>query len=116
VLFCDKLSKRRDQDISAVAAAWRLRIGNGRIEDVRVGFGGMAATPSCAEHVEQALKGQAVAAATFEAAAAAVARDFEPIDDWRGSASYRLTAASNLLRRLYWRIAEPERAIEVETL
>jgi xanthine dehydrogenase small subunit len=114
--FCDKLSKRRDQDISTVAVGYRLRIKKGKIEDVRIGFGGMAATPKRARHVEQALQDQAFSAATFESAAAAVARDFQPIDDWRGSASYRLTAAANLLRRLYWRIAEPQRAVEVEAL
>jgi xanthine dehydrogenase small subunit len=116
VFFCDKLSKRRDQDISTVAAGYRLRLENGKIEDVRIGFGGMAATPKRARNVEQALKGQPFSPASFEKAAAAVARDFQPIDDWRGSASYRLTAASNLLRRLYWRIAEPRRAVEVEAL
>ena len=116
VFFCDKLSKRRDQDISTVAAGYRLRIKKGRIENVRIGFGGMAATPKCPSHVEQALKDQPFSPATFENAAAAVSRDFQPIDDWRGSASYRLTAAANLLRRLYWRIAEPERAVEVEAL
>jgi xanthine dehydrogenase small subunit len=116
VFFCDKLSKRRDQDISTVAAGYRLRVTKGKIEDVRVGFGGMAATPRRASHVEQALKDQPFSPAAFESAAAAVARDFQPIDDWRGSASYRLTAAANLLRRLYWRIAEPQRAVEVEAL
>ena len=116
VFFCDKISKRRDQDISTVAAAYRLHIKNGTIEEARVGVGGMAATPVRARRVEQALKGQPVAASTFEAAAAAVGQDFQPIDDWRGTASYRLSAASNLLRRLYWRIAEPERAVEVEAL
>ncbi|MDI1288028.1 MAG: xanthine dehydrogenase small subunit [Reyranella sp.] len=116
VLFCDKLSKRRDQDISTVAGAYRLRIKNGIIEDVRTGFGGLASTPVRARNVEQALKGQPFAQAAFEAAADAVPKDFQPIDDWRGSAAYRLTAAANLLRRLYWRIAEPGRAVEVEAL
>jgi xanthine dehydrogenase small subunit len=116
LFFCDKLSKRRDQDISTVAAGYRVRIRHGTIEDVLIGFGGMAATPKRASHVEQALKGQALSPATFEAAAAAVARDFQPIDDWRGSASYRLAAAANLLRRLYWRIADPGHALEVEAL
>src|SRR5215470_2068263 len=116
VFFCDKLSKRRDQDISTVAAGYRLRVKDGTIEDVRMGFGGMAATPKCAVHAQQALKGQPVSADSFEAAAAALAHDFQPIDDWRGSASYRLTAAANLLRRLYWRIAEPRRVVEVEAL
>ena len=116
VFFCDKVSKRRDQDISTVAGAYRLRIRDGIIEDVRTGFGGLAATPARARQVERTLKGQAFAAATFEAAAAAIPKDFQPIDDWRGSAAYRLTVAANLLRRLYWRIADPGRAVDLEAL
>jgi xanthine dehydrogenase small subunit len=116
VFFCDKLSKRRDQDISTLAAGYRLRLHDGKIEDVRIGFGGMAATPKRAVRIEQALTGQAFSAATFEAAATAVVQEFRPIDDWRGSADYRLRAAANLLRRLYWRIAEPESVVEVEAL
>jgi xanthine dehydrogenase small subunit len=111
VFFCDKVSKRRDQDISTVAAGYRLRIENGRIEDVRIGFGGMAATPKRARRVETALLNDG-----FAAAAAAVPQDFQPIDDWRGSAAYRLQVAANLLRRLELRIAEPGRAVEVEAL
>ncbi len=111
VFFCDKVSKRRDQDISTVAAGYRLSIENGRIEDVRLGFGGMAATPKRARHVETALREEG-----FAAAVAAVPKDFQPIDDWRGSAAYRLAVAANLLRRLELRIAEPGRAVEVEAL
>jgi xanthine dehydrogenase small subunit len=111
VFFCDKVSKRRDQDISTVAAGYRLRIKNGKIEDVRLGFGGMAATPKRPRHVEAALLKEG-----FAAAAAAMPKDFKPIDDWRGSAAYRLQVAANLLRRLELRIAEPGRAVEVEAL
>ncbi len=111
VFFCDKVSKRRDQDISTVAAAYRLRIKDGRIEDARVGFGGMAATPKRATHVEAALKAEG-----FAAAIAAVANDFQPLSDWRGTASYRLQVAANLLRRLELRIAEPARVLELEAL
>jgi len=116
VFFCDKVSKRRDQDISTVAGAYRLRIKDGIIEEVRTGFGGLAATPKRAASVERALRGQPFTQATFEAAAEAVKEDFQPIDDWRGSAAYRLAVAANLLRRLYRRIAEPERPVEVEAL
>jgi xanthine dehydrogenase small subunit len=111
VLFCDKVSKRRDQDISTVAAGYRLRIEDGRIADVRVGIGGMAATPRRATHVEKALLKEG-----FAAAAAAIPKDFQPIDDWRGSAAYRLQVAANLLRRLELRIAQPARVLEVEAL
>lgn len=111
VFFCDKLSKRRDQDISTVAAGYRLRIKSGRIEDARIGFGGMAATPRRAIAVEAALEQDG-----FAAAIATVETEFKPIDDWRGSAAYRLQAAKNLLRRLELRVTAPGRAVEVETL
>ncbi len=111
VFFCDKVSKRRDQDISTVAAAYRLRIKDGKVEDVRTGFGGMAATPKRARHVEAALL-----MGDFEGAARAVARDFQPLDDWRGTAAYRLQVAANLLRRLALRIADPGQPLEVEAL
>jgi xanthine dehydrogenase small subunit len=116
LFFCDKLSKRRDQDISSVAGAYRLRVKNGKIEDARVAFGGMAAIPRRAAGVEAALKDHAFSEATFEAAVSTLAADFQPIDDWRGSGAYRLQAAGNLLRRLYWRIAEPRRALDLDAL
>ena len=56
VFFCDKLSKRRDQDISTVAAGYRLKIKSGRVEEARIALGGMAATPKRAMAVEAALK------------------------------------------------------------
>jgi xanthine dehydrogenase small subunit len=111
VFFCDKLSKRRDQDISTVAAGYRLQVDTGRILDARIAFGGMAATPKRATAVEAALRKDG-----FAAAIAAVEGEFKPIDDWRGSASYRLQAAKNLLRRLELRVTAPGQVVEVEAL
>ena len=111
VFFCDKVSKRRDQDISTVAGAYRLRIRNGKIENARLAFGGMAAIPKRAAVAEAALL-----TSGFAAAAAALAQDFQPIDDWRGSGLYRLQVAVNLLRRLELRIADASRPVEVEAL
>jgi xanthine dehydrogenase small subunit len=111
VFFCDKLSKRRDQDISTVAAGYRLRIKDGRIENVRIAYGGMAATPLRAKAVEAALLNDG-----FAAAADALETEFKPIDDWRGTGAYRLQAAKNLLRRLELRVASPAFAVEVEAL
>jgi xanthine dehydrogenase small subunit len=108
---CDKVSKRRDQDISTVAGAYRVRIRDGRIEDARLAFGGMAATPKRAIHAEAALLKDG-----FDAARAALTQDFQPLDDWRGTAAYRLQVAANLLRRLELRLAEPQRPVEVEAL
>jgi len=111
VFYCDKLSKRRDQDISTVAAGYRLRLKDGRFEDVRIGVGGMAATPRRAVAVEAALR-----AGGFDAARAAIETEFQPIDDWRGTAAYRLQAAKNLLRRLELRLADPAATLDLEAL
>ena len=99
VFFCDKVTKRRDQDISAVAAGYRLRMSAGRVDAARLAFGGMAAIPRRAPTAEAALLKEG-----FAAAAAAVSREFQPLDDWRGSAAYRRQVAANLLRRLELRL------------
>jgi xanthine dehydrogenase small subunit len=111
VFFCDKVSKRRDQDISTVAGAYRLRLKDGRIESARLAFGGMAAIPKRAARAEAALLRSG-----FAAASAAITEDYKPIDDWRGSGHYRLQVAANLLRRLELRVTNPALAVEIEAL
>ena len=96
----EKISKRRDEDISAVCAALRLRVEAGVTTAARLAFGGMAGTPARAPRAEAALVGRPWGEAAAEAAAAALAQDFTPLDDWRASAAYRLTVAGNLLRRM----------------
>jgi xanthine dehydrogenase small subunit len=112
----DKVSKRRDQDISAVLGAYRLRVDSGVVRSARLAFGGMAATPARAPQAEAELVGRPWTEATIERAAAALARDFQPLDDWRGSAAYRLAVAGNLLRRLHLRSTRPDLAVEVDQL
>jgi xanthine dehydrogenase small subunit len=96
-----KISKRFDQDISAVLAAFALKVEDGTVAATRIAYGGMAATPRRATHAEAALVGQPWNEETLDAAMAALARDFTPISDWRASAGYRAKVAGNLLRRLY---------------
>ncbi|UYV37700.1 xanthine dehydrogenase small subunit [Rhodobacteraceae bacterium D3-12] len=96
-----KISKRRDEDISSVAAGFAVTVQGGRITAARLAFGGMAGVPKRAQAAEAALVGQAFDAASFEAAAKALAQDFEPLSDWRASAGYRMLAAQNLIRR-FW--------------
>ena len=98
-LACEKLSKRRDQDISAVMAAFNISVLDGQITDARLAFGGMAGTPKRAAQAEAALIGQPWAEATLRAAMAALADDFQPMSDMRASAAYRMQAAQNLLLR-----------------
>ncbi len=100
-----KVSKRRELDISAVAMAAVIetatRAGVETVTSARVGFGGMAATPSRAPAVEAALVGSPWSEASCEAAAARVAEDFTPLSDHRGSGWYRSTVAANLVRGLF---------------
>ncbi|MFM9888423.1 MAG: hypothetical protein ACKVQT_35815, partial [Burkholderiales bacterium] len=96
-----KISKRFDQDISSVCAAFAFEIADGTIRAARVAFGGMAATPKRAAHCEAALIGNAWTEATCEAAALALTGDFSPLSDMRASASYRLRVAQNLLRKFF---------------
>jgi len=96
-----KVSKRLDQDISAVCAAFAVRLQNGLVTEARLAFGGMAATPKRARLAESALAGRPWTLPTIEAAAAAIARDFSPLDDMRASARYRTLTAKNLLRRFH---------------
>ncbi|HET8596833.1 MAG TPA: xanthine dehydrogenase small subunit [Castellaniella sp.] len=97
-----KLSKRFDQDISAVCAAFAVVLDEaGRVRQLRTGFGGVAATPSRARAVESALEGQPWDEARVRAAMEAVAQDFKPLTDMRASSEYRLLASRNLLYRFY---------------
>ncbi|PMR69843.1 xanthine dehydrogenase small subunit [Halomonas heilongjiangensis] len=95
-----KLSKRREDDISAVLGAFSWRLEDGILRDVRLAFGGMAAIPKRAAEAEAALEGRTPSTAAFQAARLALARDFQPMSDVRGSAHYRRLSAANLLERL----------------
>jgi xanthine dehydrogenase small subunit len=96
-----KISKRRDEDISSVAAGFAVTVEGGTITAARIAFGGMAATPKRAAHAEAALVGRAFCEASLIAAAAELPRDFTPLTDWRASAEYRMTVARNLFRRFH---------------
>jgi xanthine dehydrogenase small subunit len=96
-----KVSKRYDSDISAVCAAFAIKVERGTIMEARVAFGGMAATPQRANHTEAALAGKPWTETTLRAARAALATDYTPITDMRASAAYRMQVAQNLLERFY---------------
>lgn len=96
-----KLSKRFDQDISAVCGAFNISVINGTVTDAKIAFGGMAGTPARAKSVEAALIGQPWNAETVQEAAARFADDYTPLTDMRASAGYRLQTAQNMLRRYF---------------
>jgi xanthine dehydrogenase small subunit len=96
-----KVSKRFDQDISALCAAICVRVEDGQVAAARIAFGGMAAIPARARAAERALIGARWTSAAIDAAGSALAQDFQPLTDLRASSAYRLQVAGNLLRRFY---------------
>ena len=102
-----KISKRLDDDISAVCAAFNLRIDNAVVTEARVAFGGMAATSKRAKACETALLGSDWTSASSERACAALAADFTPLSDFRASKEYRLLSAQNLLRKYFIELQTP---------
>ncbi len=103
-----KVSKRFDDDISAVCGAFDIRVERGRIAVVRIAFGGMADIAKRAKAVEAALIGQPWTRVSIDAALPAFAVDFQPISDMRASAEYRLAVAKNLLVRTFIERTTPD--------
>ncbi len=103
-----KVSKRFDQDISAVCGAYQVVLEAGRVRQARVCYGGMAPIPKRAGACEQALTGQAWDEATVCAAMDALDRDYEPLTDMRASSDYRRQVARNLLYKFYLETREGE--------
>lgn len=96
-LFCWKISKRHDDDISAVMMAVWLKSDGQKIENIRIACGGMAAIPKRASHTEQALISQPLSLESMQQAGNKLELDYQPMSDVRASAQYRMQVAKNLL-------------------
>ena len=102
-----KVSKRFDEDISAVMGAFRFDLDGRRVASARVAYGGMAATPKRASACEAALAGVDLDdPATWAPAVAAIAKDFQPLTDMRATAGYRSEVAANLVKRALTEVAD----------
>jgi xanthine dehydrogenase small subunit len=113
IFVCEKVSKRHDQDIATVGAAFRLRLEGDRVAEAWLAFGGVGPMAARAARAEAALVGRRLDAAAVAAAAAALADDISPLSDWRGTAAYRLMVAQGLLRRLHLRASQPGATLDV---
>ena len=108
VVAAYKNSKRNEQDISAVFAAYAITIGGGVVTSARIGYGGVAGIPKRAVATERALIDQPWNEATVRAAMQAMTHDFTPMSDMRATAAYRMQIAQNLLLR-FWLEASDKR-------
>jgi xanthine dehydrogenase small subunit len=109
-LGCYKLSKRFDQDITAVLGCFDVAVAGGFVTAARLAYGGMAGVPKRATHAEAALVGKPWDDATVRAAMAALERDFTPLSDMRASAAYRMQGAKNILMKYFIERTEPATA------
>ncbi len=109
-----KISKRFDDDISAVCLALNLSIDNGVVLSASIGAGGVAATPARARKTEAALTGQPWTLATVQQAQATLRAEFAPISDMRASSAYRTQVLGNLLQR-FWLETQGHKGINLET-
>ncbi len=96
-----KVSKRRMDDISTVAAALALRLEGNRVQSIRIGLGGVAPSPVRASQTEAFLEGKPWDERTVRAAGEVIRSEFKPIDDHRGSAAYRSAMLASLLHKFY---------------
>ncbi len=100
-----KISKRLDDDISAVLAAFfietKVEQGGQKVTNVRLAFGGMAAIPKRGAAAEAALLGKDLTKESVAQAKAALTDDFQPMTDVRASDKYRMTVAQNLIEKCY---------------
>jgi xanthine dehydrogenase small subunit len=96
-----KISKRFDDDISAVCLAINLHLHNGHVQRIAIGAGGVAATPVRATQTEDSLSGSAWSRATLDHAKTVIQAEFQPLSDMRASAAYRSQLLGNLLER-FW--------------
>ncbi|WP_431285379.1 xanthine dehydrogenase small subunit [Humitalea sp. 24SJ18S-53] len=99
----EKLSRRHDQDITAVGFCAVVLVADGRVAAARLAFGGVGPTILRARAAEAALVGAPWSLASVQAAARAVQADIAPLDDLRGSAAWRRDAATGLVERVWWR-------------
>ena len=111
-----KVSKRYDQDISAVIGGFRITLAGDRVTEARIAYGGMAATPKRARAAEAALTGTLWSEDAAVAAGAGIAEDYAPLTDHRATADYRSRVAANLCTRLYRDLAGTETELEVVRL
>ncbi|MGA0569757.1 xanthine dehydrogenase small subunit [Variovorax sp. VNK109] len=109
-----KISKRYDDDISAVCLVVNLQVEAGTVRKASIGVGGVAATPVRATQAEAALTGQPWTVRAAKVAAGALRTEFQPISDMRASAAYRSEVLGNLMQR-FWLESQGVTQINLES-
>ena len=112
-----KISKRLEDDISAVLAAFKVTLSEDKkVTAISTGFGGMAAIPKAAAELENALTGLPVNGTQFRQAAEKLSQDFTPMSDVRATDEYRLLVAKNLVQKCALELLQPDSISRIENI
>lgn len=112
-----KVSKRMEDDISAVCAVFYVIVEQNKIKEIYTGFGGVAATPVSAKSFEQNMLGAKWHSTdTLERGKALLRDAFTPMDDVRASANYRSDLVVNLWHRFWIENTQTSNAIETRVV
>ena len=98
-LITHKISKRYEDDISAVCMAMNISLHDNQPKSVRIAFGGMSDMPQRAEQLEQVLLDYWDKEELAQKAYSTLKEEFSPFSDVRASAEYRLQVSANLVRK-----------------
>jgi len=104
-LSCHKISKRIEDDISAVCLVLSYQLQQQKMQSVSCAMGGMASTPALAKNVAQSLEGKIFSLENLQIAAQQIEVDFQPLTDVRASSAYRLQVSKNLFDRIWYQSA-----------
>jgi xanthine dehydrogenase molybdopterin binding subunit/xanthine dehydrogenase small subunit len=97
-----KVSKRRELDISIVAAAFSVDLDTaGVVRRARLAYGGVAPTPARAREAEALIEGRPWTGETVASVLPTLAQAFTPIGDARGSAEYRRALVVSLFEKFF---------------
>jgi xanthine dehydrogenase small subunit len=110
-----KISKRQDDDISAVCLVVNLQRQDGVVTQASIGAGGVAATPARAVQTEAALLGQPWTEATAQHAGSVLQAEFQPISDMRASGDYRRHVLGSLMQR-FWLESQGHASVSLQDI
>ncbi len=100
----------RAMDLAVVGVAALITLQNGTCQEVRIGLGGVSATPVQPKQAENLLRGQAINETLIAEAAEAATQEVNPISDIHGSAEYRRELVKVHVRRALTQAVEMARA------
>jgi xanthine dehydrogenase small subunit len=112
-----KVSKRYEDDISAVCAVFNLQVIDGKIHNIDSGFGGVAAIPATVLALNTQLKGKTWSSTeTFNIGKEILKQAFTPLDDVRASRMYRVNMLTNLWKRFWLETNQSTQKIETRVV